>query len=152
MAWVTKAEAAALISVDVDQITDMNLAQATSVVEAFINREIEDIPSIDTRDLRRIKKAIAWQALFLDDQPDYGYRTLINSASADGQSFSMVNAGGGGVDIAAQMLHPIAIRYLRSLTWKRKPVAQDLSAYLLAQHKNFLNEASDGAHAWKDLA
>ncbi len=87
MAWISKAEAAALISVDASNITDANLAMAVSTVEAFINREVEDIPSINERDLRRIKKAIAWQAIFLNDQPDYGYRTLINSASADGQSF-----------------------------------------------------------------
>jgi hypothetical protein len=151
MAWISKAEAAALISVDASNITDANLAMAVSTVEAFINREVEDIPSINERDLRRIKKAIAWQAIFLNDQPDYGYRTLINSASADGQSFQMVNAAGGGVDIAAQMLHPITIRYLRNLTWKRQPIGVDKTATLIGAYQSFLNESSDSDHGWEKL-
>lgn len=152
MAWLTKAEAAALISVDSSILNDANLAMAASAVEAFINREEEDIPSIGTRDLRRIKKAIAWQALFLNDQPDYGYRTLINSASADGQSFNMVSAAGGGVDIAAQMLHPITIRNLRNLTWKRKPAPDNQTQALINSYRDFLSEASDNGHRWEDLA
>lgn len=152
MAWITdSAEAAALISVDPTNFTETNIAMATSVVEAFINREVEDIPSISTRDLRRIKKAIAWQALFLNDQPDYGYRTLIESASADGQSFQMVNAAGGGVDIAAQMMHPIAIRYLRNLTWKRNPANNEQVTSLIGAYQAFLNESSDSNHGWRKL-
>lgn len=152
MAWIeNRAEAAALIPVDESILTDMNIAMATSAVEAFINREVEDIPSLSQRDLRRIKKAIAWQALFLNDQPDYGYRTLIESASADGQSFNMTKAAGGGVDIAAQMLHPVAIRYLRNLSWKRKPVAEDRSATLIGAYQSFLNEPSDPNHGWRKL-
>lgn len=152
MAWFTnKAEAAALISVDPSTIADVNYAMAISAVEAFINREVEDVDSIDTRDLRRIKKAMAWQMLFLADQPDYGYRTLIESASADGQSFNMVNAAGGGVDIAAQMLHPLTIRYLRNLTWKRNPVSEDQAALLAQAYRNFLNESSDGYTRWEKL-
>jgi len=153
MAWfINKAEAAALISVDPSTITDANYAMAISAVEAFINREVEDIPSIDTRDFRRIKKAMAWQMLFLADQPDYGYRTLIESASADGQQFTMVNAAGGGVDIAAQMLHPLTIRYLRNLSWKRNPVTEDQAALLAQAYRNFLNESSDSYTRWEKLS
>lgn len=152
MAWFTNtAEAASLISVDNSQITDQNLAWASLAVEAFINREVEDMPSINERDLRRIKKSIAWQALFLNDQEDYSYITLLDSTNTDGQQFNMVKAAGGGVDIAAQLLHPMVIRYLRNLSWKRKPFADSRTAALRTRLQNFNTETSDDYHRWEEL-
>jgi len=64
----------------------------------------------------------------------------------------MVNAAGGGVDIAAQMLHPLTIRYLRNLTWKRNPVTEDQAALLAQAYRNFLNESSDSYTRWEKLS
>lgn len=150
MAWFTdKDEAAALIGVDSTAITDTNLAMASSVIETFINREATDIPAISSRDLKHIRKAIAWQALFLADQEDYGYRPLLDSASTDGQTFNMVKRGIGGVDMAAQMLHPIAYRSLVNLSWKSKVVSS--APMVVTQYRTFLNETSDDTHGWGNI-
>lgn len=151
MAWINSTtEAAALIGVDASALDAQSLAMASATIEIFINREEEDIPDISPRDLRRIKKAIAWQALYITDQEDYGYRTLLESASADGQNFQMVKRGIGGVDIAAQMLHPLVIRALKNLSWKTPRNTVNTSEILISRYRGFLNEASDSNHRWSD--
>lgn len=151
MSWVdTTTEAAALIGVNPEAITTENLAMANAVIEVFINREVEDIPDITPRDLRRIQKAVAWQSLYLADQEDFGYRTLLESASADGQNFEMATRSLGGVDIAAQTLHPLAYRMLKNLSWKTPRNSLAVSDILVSRYRNFLNEASDSSHSWSD--
>lgn len=151
MAWIdTSTEAAALIGVAPEAITTENLAMANAVVEIFINREVEDIPDIAPRDLRRIQKAVAWQALYLADQEDFGYRTLLETASADGQNFELAKRGNYGVDIAAQILHPLALRVLKNLSWKTPRNTADDYGILISRYRSFLNEASDSTHRWSD--
>jgi hypothetical protein len=148
-AWLTTTEAAALIGAGTEP-DQTYLNQAAAIVEAFINREVEDIPNISARDLRRIQKAMAWQAFYLFDQPDFNYLSIVEGVSTDGQSFQMAKRGtDGSVFEAAQVLHPLAIRELRNLSWKRTHMT--LSAPSSAQY-SFLNEAFDDDHSWRELS
>ncbi len=148
-AWTTPSEAAALIGSSTIS-SQANVDMAAAIVESFINREVEDIPNIAARDLRRIQKAIAWQAMFLVDQPDYTYMTLVETVTTDGQTFQMAKKNEGRVFEAAQLLHPIAIRELKNLTWKHLPAAPLKESTYDAL--SFLDESSDNLHSWRELS
>lgn len=109
--WVSIAEVLSFTGATVDA-DDVLIAQ--NVIQGAINRVYRATDATeDGRDYYWLKRAVAWQAKGVVDQPElYGLPAGVSSLSQDGFSisFDTSTSGGGG-----RHLHPIAISMLNNL-------------------------------------
>jgi hypothetical protein len=89
------------------------LTTAQAVVELHVGRTLDDSPNIAERDLRTLAQAVAWQAVWLLDQPGYTARSLVEQVTQEAQSTTFAAE-------QAVTLAPLTIVALRKLSW-RKP-------------------------------
>lgn len=104
--WATVAEVTEITSVTV---TDQQLALANTVIELLVGRTA-DATAIRERDLRWLKRAVAFQAAWSVDQPDLLTRTETNQQIQDGQHATFRPD--------SHLLAPLARRALKKLSWK----------------------------------
>lgn len=113
MPWATATEVAEITGVTV---TDAQLKAAQSVIELRIGRTETSpggLPSswIHPRDLRWLKRAVAYQAAWMPAQPDYLTRSQTDgTVIQDGAHVNVTKAG--------QYLAPLAIVALKKLSWR----------------------------------
>jgi len=105
-AWCTEQEVNEFTGATV---TPVQLALAQSTVELHVGRTSE--AQVRPADLKWLKRAVAFQAVWLTTQPDLLTRTEVDSSSQDGASARY----SGGED---QVLAPLAKRALRRLSWR----------------------------------
>lgn len=107
MAWATAAEAAEITgSAPSAEI----LALAHGDIELAVGRT-QEATWIAARDLRWLKRAVAYQAAWLPSQPDHLTRSqTTGSVIQDGAHVEVTRAG--------QKLAPLAISALKKLSWR----------------------------------
>jgi hypothetical protein len=107
--WATLADVTAVTGKTVDAPT---LALAISSIE-LVTGLIAEVERVDMtrRDAYWLRQAVAFQAAWIADTPDYLERNAVASASADGQS-----ATGEHADWL--VIAPLARRALKRLSWR----------------------------------
>lgn len=101
-------------------VSDETLAAAQSIIEIACGVFADAVEETDTdlpiaqyiaaNDLRWLRMAVAWQAVWVGEHPDLLERDYTTSESADGQSATWGPDG--------QWLAPLAKRALRNLSWR----------------------------------
>ena len=84
---------------------------AQDVIEVFAGRAINDaavVAELTAADLRRLRLAVQWQAVYLAAHPEILTREAIRKASANGASLERDGDG---------LLSPLSGRWLRSCSW-----------------------------------
>lgn len=102
--WATAAEVAEITGVTVE---DSVVAQAAGVIELHTGR-LQTDTGLRARDLTWLRRAVAYQAAWMNAQPDALTRSEVKSWSQDGASASQ-----DGEDV---VLAPLAKRALRRLS------------------------------------
>jgi len=106
--WATPADVAEIAGAEV---TDAQIRQAQAVVELRVGRTAEATPHIRGRDLRWLKQAVAYQAVWMADQPDLFTRSETSGpVIQDGIHISQTPQ--------AQTMAPLALVALRRLSWR----------------------------------
>lgn len=109
MPWATPAEVVEITGITVD---DEQLGRAQTTIELFVGRIESELSTanMSAMSLAWLKRAVAYQAAWMADQPDLFTHKAVNRVSQDGAS----------VDLKpdAQMLAPFAKRALKKLGWK----------------------------------
>lgn len=140
LTWATVAEVAAITG---KTVTTEALALASSVVSTFSGADVEaPADSITNVDRRHLRRATAWQAVFMKP----GLTTeRENAASITSDTQAIVRE-----DRADVILAPLARRELLSLSWVGTRSVL-IRGPRLTRERNFLNEASDGYGRWEPL-
>jgi len=92
-----------------------SLAAAQTIIELFAGTTTvaSDDELISSRNLRLLKQAVSWQAVWLDVHPDALEAMDVTGVSQDGLSATYANAN-------AHILAPLATRCLARLSWRRE--------------------------------
>jgi hypothetical protein len=104
--WASVSDVTEITGATVDAET---LAQAQGVIELLVGRTA-DATWIPARDLRWLRRAVAYQAAWMPSQPDLFTRTEVASSSQDGAS-QVYRPD-------SHLLAPLARRALKKLTWR----------------------------------
>lgn len=135
MAWVTAAEVEQITG---GVVTEPDVARAESVVNIYSGRTSDTFDTISTRDREHLKHASAWQAWYLSSQVDIGGRSSVASVTQDEAR----------VDFNYEwqaVLHPLAARALKNLSWKRTRVVGRRTRV----YRDFILESSDPYNQWR---
>lgn len=138
--FATIAQIAALTGVTVDAATRNLAAQAVELATGQI--EAVQRENATDRDLYWLRLACAYQAVWLQAQPDYLTRNNVQQVSQDGQSVT------GGADWLA--LGPLARKAVRKLSW-RSPRMVGRPDLALKTDRDPLSEGSDVFQHWSPL-
>lgn len=107
MPWATGADVVALTG---KPANDEKIAVAQSHVELFIGRtEATATAELSARDLEWLKRAVAYQAVWLEGQPDIDTRLNVTQMSQDGQQATLAGD--------ALILAPLAKLAIRKLSF-----------------------------------
>lgn len=109
MGWASAAEALVITGATV---TDAQLDQAQSVLDLYADVTTAALPGLAARNVRLLKAAHAYQAVWMANQIDVLTRTAVASISQDG--VSVVPAGPDALHLA-----PLAAKALSHLSWFR---------------------------------
>ena len=144
LTWASVAEVSNITG---KAVTEETLALASSVISTFSGADVEaPADSITNVDRRHLKRATAWQAVFIPTKPGLTTeRENVESVTSDTQAI----VRGDRADI---ILAPLARRELLSLSWvgTRSVLVRGPRPRSDAS-RNFLNEESDGYGEWKAL-
>lgn len=133
--WATPAEAGVITNKSVSQ-EDLDTAQA--VIDMYSNVSIAASGSVGVRNLRWLKYAVSWQAVWQAARVDYGTGMDVDQVTQDGHTFSKGNAD-------AHILSPIARRALFKLSWNKSRTIDPLSPdEALALKYGIYNGGDDG--------
>lgn len=118
MSWATADE---VFTITGREATAESLAAAQVIVEIFAGttEDASDQGLISTRNLRMLKNAVAFEAVWLDSHPDVLDAMDVEGVSQDGLNATYANAN-------AHLLAPLANRCIERLSWKRQIIV-DLS-------------------------
>lgn len=115
--------------------TSGNVLMAEAIIEDFVDIPFDNPSIFFASDLRRIKKAIAWQSLWLGGQTAVEERSHADSLSVDGMSMSVKSR-------SQVLLSPYAINLLNKLSWRTgsirprigRPVPQVNTTFFTEDH------------------
>lgn len=112
MAWATDEDVVAITG---REATQESLAAAQVIVEIFSGTTelASDDELIASRNLRHLKTAVAFQAVWLDAHPDVLEAMDVEGVSQDGLNATYANAN-------AHLLAPLANRCIARLSWRRQ--------------------------------
>lgn len=113
--WATAVE---VYQVTRREVSEDNLALAQSMIEDFVNfvGEIDaEDGVVSTRNARNLKRAVCWQAAWLETHPDVLDAMDVTGVSGDGVSAQHAT------DTAAWMA-PMARRCAMKVSWKHGPL------------------------------
>lgn len=116
-AWATPAQASAITNKPVSQ-EDLDAAQV--VIDLFSNATIEASASIGAKNLRWLRYAVSYQAIWQAARVDFGTEMDVTQVTQDGHTFSKGNA-------ASYELAPLARRALFKLSWNKTRTMDPLS-------------------------
>ncbi len=122
------------------------VAQADAVVTIYANRTPSASGALSARDLYWVRSAIAWQAAWMVQQPNYVGRNQYDSLSQDGLSTQSTAEW-------AKVLAPLAARSLKNVSWKGSRTIRTPSAALPVgvAGLDFTMETSDPWSDWEPL-
>lgn len=96
-------------------VTQEHLDMAQEVVELFAGttEDASDAGNISSRNLRHLRTAVKYQAIWLSHHPEVLTALDVDSVSADGVSTTYAH-------IDARLLAPLAHRAIARLSWKQR--------------------------------
>jgi hypothetical protein len=144
MSW---ADADDVVTITGREATVESLAAAQVIVEIFsgTTEQASDDGLVATRNLRMLKNAVAFQAVWLDSHPDVLDAMDVEGVSQDGLNAQYANAH-------AHLLAPLANRCIERLSWKREiRVGRSRAARLRADRGNRDSAVRDDQYAWAPL-
>jgi len=131
MSWGTPAEA---LSVTGEEITQVQLDMASSLLEIFVGVVDTASSNLSGRDLRLLKKAEAYQAAWMNAQVDLFGRSDTTLVVQDGLQYSKG-------DQEMHILAPLAKASIMRLSWMRTRTIEPLTpAQALALRKKVTPE------------
>lgn len=140
MAWATVEDVAEITGMTV---VATDVAKARGIIETLVGVfESVERPGINDRDLEWLRRAVAYQAAFVKDNPDLFSRIDVTSAGQDGQSVAFRN-------VDAHMLAPLARKCIRRLSWRGLHRPKDVADS--ERFVNILSEEYDDSLAWKRM-
>lgn len=112
--WATAADVLTYTGITV---TDAEVLRAQAIVELFAGTttEASDRGMISTGNLRKLRRAVAYQAGWATEHPDVFTNVDVTGWSQDG-------ASGTQAHVNAALLAPLAKRYIDRLTWQLAPL------------------------------
>jgi hypothetical protein len=116
-AWATPVEASIITNKAVSQ---EDLESAMSVIDLYSNASIEASGNVGARNLRWLKVAVSWQAVWQAARVEYGVNMDVDQVTQDGHTFWK-----GYED--AHLLAPLARRALFKLSWSKTRTIDPLS-------------------------
>lgn len=135
MPWATASDVLAFTGINV---TPAQVDQAQGVVEMFAD-VTEDSVTLAPKNLRLLVQAVAYQAAWITQHPDWATSMDTSSVSQDQVSATFLHANAG-------ILAPLAKRCIDRLSWKRNRglrVRRRLDAGQIPRFMNVLNAAAD---------
>lgn len=140
--FATIAEITTLTGVTVSETTRSIAAQSIEMKTGLIEGTLDARTDISDRDLYWLKLATAYQAAWLQAQPDFLTRNDVSAVSADGQSAT------GRADWLT--LSPMARSSIKRLSWvgTRSMLIGSPAARLVADP---LGEAADDREKWRPI-
>jgi hypothetical protein len=130
------------------ECTAAELAIGEESLAPYINRSPEASAGMSSRDLYWLKRAVAWQTVWIPGQPGYATRMTSGSWSQDGESVTHRSA-------SEELVAPLAARSLRNLSWKGGrttrilPVGTQLGQEFAV---DITQEANDSRHSWEEFS
>lgn len=115
--WATPAQAGVITNKAVSQ-EDLDTAQG--VIDIYSNVTVEASGSLSDRDIRWLRYALAWQAVWQASRVDFGSGMDVDQVTQDGHTFSK-----GYHD--AHILAPLARRALFKLSWNKSRTLDPLA-------------------------
>lgn len=145
LTWCTVADVALVTG---KTVTDVDRNIAAYAVE-LITGLIESVPRVDVsrRDAYWLRQAVAFQAAWLADTPDYLERNDVEAAAQGGQSVTLKPD--------ALVLAPLARRAIKRLSWRGsrtiRPVPVDARGRIRLTADYVPLEAHDDLQTWRPL-
>lgn len=128
------------------EFTTDALYQAQILVELFANADFEDKANYGAKDVKWLSRAVAYEAVFLAENPGVLTNHSVSLLTQDQMSASLTS-------VAANVLSPAAIRCIENLSWRG-----DRTVVMGKLRKDFdngtftsLNEEQDEQHGWEPL-
>lgn len=134
-------------------VSDDDILMAGEIIDLYSNRTQEASGSMRTRDITWLKKAVCWQAVKCNEEPDLASKMMVQEFTQDGVNVKLSGDGKGGAEWYA-MLNPFAARALKNLSWKgTRSLAIPRSDVPLGPvvGYDFLNESSDNYGRWEPI-
>ncbi len=143
MAWATDEDVETVTGREASQTA---LAVAQVMIEIFSGAtEINsDDGLISPRNLRMLRNAVAFQAIWLDTHPDVLDAMDVSGVSQDGLNATFATAN-------AHLLAPMADRCLSRLSWRRQIVVSRARAARASERGNRDSAVRDDEFAWTPL-
>ena len=144
MAWATDDD---VVTITGREATQEALAGAQVIVEIFSGTTelASDDELISTRNLRLLKNAVAFQAVWLDAHPDVLEAMDVQGVSQDGLNAQYATAN-------AHLLAPLADRCINRLSWRREIQTRTSRAIRLRDDRGNRDSAvRDDQFAWAEL-
>lgn len=112
MAWATEDD---VVTITGREATEASIALAQTMIEIFsgTTEVASDDDLISSRNLRLLKQAVAFQAVWLDVHPDVVEAMDVQGVSQDGLNAQYAYAN-------AHLVAPMAQRCLDRLSWRRE--------------------------------
>lgn len=142
--FATIAQVAELTGASVDAQTRLLAAQAVEMSTGLVEGTLAERVDMTARDLYFLRLACAYQAAWLNVQPDYLTRNDVKSVSHDGQ------AAQGNPDWLT--LAPLARKATKRLSWRG---TRSLNTGTLTRRERLalaLQESGDDRHAWRPIS
>lgn len=141
--WITPSEAADITGVA--EVTVEQISAASSIIEIFSNVTTDAIAALKPGDLRHIKKAVAYQAVWMPSQIDLLTRMDVDNLNQDGIEYSKGNED-------AHILAPLARMCLIRLSWRRSRSLLPLTPEQALRLRGFLAPGTTltGSEEWLD--
>lgn len=98
-----------------ETVTDDDCLRAQDVVELFAGTTFLATDNISPGNLRRLNRAVAYQAGWMSEHPDLYTHTDADSVSSDGATVTKAHEN-------ADLLAPFARRHISRLTWMTAPL------------------------------
>lgn len=144
--WVTAEEAALITRREIGE-DNLALAQEIVAIEAGIDAGQDvtgDASPISTANVRKLQRAVAFQAAWLETHPDAIDAMDVTGVSQDGLSatYSAQNAA---------YLAPIAARLIRRLSWRLAPLRARPGGARILDVGNRDNAERDDQFTWSPM-
>ncbi len=97
------------------QVTEEDCLRAQDIIELFAGTTFLAYDNISPGNMRKLNRAVAYQAGWMVEHPDLYTHTDADSVSSDGASVTKAHEN-------ADLLAPFARRWLARLTWRNAPL------------------------------
>lgn len=126
-------------------VTQDDCARAQAVVDLAVGRTYGavDLLPVGKRARYWLKLAVAYQAAWMQAQPDLFSRSSVTDFNQDGAAATF--------DTDGQTLGPLALMAVRRLPWKRSRSIRVAPACDAVRQLPFVLEASDVQQAWRPI-